>query len=486
MNFRKAALSGVKWTTFGTIGRALFQLIQISILTRFLSKEAFGLIAMTLLVVQFSNLFVDMGLSSSILHRQNATKNEYSSIYWLNIFTALLFYFILIMIAPLVAKFYNEPDLVILISIMGINLLLMAVGQQHKTIMQKEFQFKAISIIEFISFFFGLISAVILAIYDFGVFSLVYSTLFASFLSNFLFLIQNSKLNPIGFHFRFSETRSFLKIGGFTMGSTVFDFFSRETDVLIIGKLLGSENLGVYSLSKQIVLKIYSIINPVILNVLSPLLSSMQTEKYRLKISFLMIVKYLSYINVPIYLFIILLSKEILSIVYGYEYSEYYHILSFLAFAYCLTSLSNPVGSLQIATGRTDLGFKWTIFRVIITPIVIFLGALVNIEIIAAFYAFLSLILIVPLWFIQLKPMVEIKLLEYINQFYKPLIFFIIASLLFYLYDDKIKATNLVNFDSIFKVSLTYLCFFIYTYLVDKSILLQIFKVISVDNIKIE
>lgn len=63
MSLRKTAISGVKWTTVGTIGRSLFQLLQVSILTRFLPKEAFGLVAMALFVVQFSNIFVDMGMN---------------------------------------------------------------------------------------------------------------------------------------------------------------------------------------------------------------------------------------------------------------------------------------------------------------------------------------------------------------------------------------------------------------------------------------
>ena len=85
MNLREKAVSGVKWTTISILSRALFQLLQVSILTRFLAAEAFGLVAMALFVVQFSNIFVDMGLNSAILHHQFATKNEYSSIYWLNI-----------------------------------------------------------------------------------------------------------------------------------------------------------------------------------------------------------------------------------------------------------------------------------------------------------------------------------------------------------------------------------------------------------------
>ena len=479
MNLRKVALSGVKWTTVGNLGRAFFQLIQVSILARFLPKEAFGLVAMALFIVQFSNIFVDMGFTSSILHRQNATKNEYSSIYWLNIFISFILFGFLLLITPTVARFYNEPELVKIIPILGTNILFLAAGRQHRTIMQKQFQFKAISIIELVSIVFGLILAIILAIKDFGVYSLVYSTLLVSIISNFLFLILNLNLNPIRFHFRLKETKPFLKIGGFTMGSTILDFFSRETDVLIIGKMLGAESLGVYSLAKQIVLKLYSLINPIVINVLSPLLSSIQNEKDRLKTSFLKIVKYLALLNFPIYSIIIVCSKEILFFLYGSEYIEYYLVLSLLAFAYGLAALSNPVGSLHIATGRTDIGFKWTIIRVMISPLVIFVGSLISIETVAGFYALLSLLFIIPLWFVQLKPMANIKLAEYIKQFYKPLCLFLVLTLIFYFDKGNSSFTNTYIYDGIIKIIITLGAFFIFTFFTDRKDFLVAYHMIS-------
>ena len=355
----------------------------------------------------------------------------------------------------------------------------MASGRQHRTIMQKQFQFKAIAITELISILLGLIAAALLAINDFGVYSLVYSTLLASFISNGLFLIQNLRLNPIRFHFRLKETKPFLKVGGFTMGSTLLDFFSRETDILIIGKLLGAESLGVYSLAKQIVLKLYSIINPIVINVLSPLLSSIQNEKERLKTSFLKIVKYLAYINFPVYTLVLIASKEILLVVYGSEYAESYPVLSFLAFAYCLAALSNPVGSLQIATGRTDIGFKWTILRVIITPPVIFAGAFINIEAVAAFYALLSLLFIIPLWFIQLKPMANISLKEYVSQFYKPLLFFLAATFFIYFAGDKTEITNSIIVNAIFKVAVTLIAFEVFILSFDKKSILETYNLFT-------
>jgi len=438
MNLKKAAVSGIKWTTIGMIGRSLFQLLQISVLTRFLPKEAFGLVAMALFLVQFSNIFVDMGMSTAILHKQNATRREYSSIYWLNIFISVFLYVLLLLATPFAARFYEEPQLTSLIPVMGLNLLFMAVGRQHYTIMQKNFKFEAIAKTELLSFFIGLISAVLFAVNGYGVYSLVYSTLIASCISNALFFILNMRLNPISFHFKMYETKPFLKIGGFTMGSSMLDFFSREIDVLIIGKMLGAESLGVYSLAKQIVLKLFSVINPIVISVFSPLLASIQKEKERVKASYLKLIKYFAYINFPVYVFMMVSSKEFLEIIYGSTYVEAYQVLSFLAFAYCLIALSNPVGSLQIATGRTDIGFVWTIVRVLITPVFIYLGALHTIETVAAMYALLSLVFVVPLWYIQLRPMAGIGLKEYLYQFYKPLLFFLAMTLLFYLLDGEI------------------------------------------------
>ena len=431
MSLKKIAILGIKWTSLEKIGKSIFQLLQVVILTKFLNKEAFGLIAIALVVISFSNIFVDRGFTSAILHKQNATRNEYSSIYWLNIFIAIVIYLGLFFLAPFISNFYGENELLDIIPVLGLNILFVSIGRQHQTILQKNFKFKNIAIVELISVFCGLIFAVILAIQGYGVYSLVYSTLLKSAIAHILFLILNIKGNPLSFYFTFKEVKPFIKVGGFHMASSFLGFFSKEIDILIIGRLFSTEVLGVYSLSKQIVLRLYSILTPIVTNVLSPLLSSIQNEPQRLKNNYLKITKYLVYVNFPIYLLIIVSSNEILHYLYGSDYTSGTMVLSFLAISYCVSTISNPVGSLQIATGRTDIGFYWTILRIIVTPIFIYIGGLYSIDAVALVIAVLSLILIVPMWYIQLRPLANIMLLEYLRQFYKPLILFILISYMF-------------------------------------------------------
>jgi len=379
---------------------------------------------------------------------------------------------------PVVANFYNETELRVLIPILGTNLLIVATGRQHRTMMLKQFNFKAIAIIELVSYFLGLIAAVLLAINDFGVYSLVYSTLLSSFIANVLFLGVNLKLNPIRFHFQVQETKPFLKIGGFTMGSSLLDFFSRETDMLIIGKMLGAESLGVYTLSKQIVMKLYAIVNPTVINVLNPILSSMQKEKHKLKGYYLRVVNLLASINFPIYLLITILSKEILFILYGADYITGYLVLSFLAISYGTNTIGNPVGSLQIATGRTDIGFKWTIIRVMITPVIIYMAATWNINTVSAAIAFLSFAMLIPMWFIQLKPMAEITLTEYLHQFAKPYLLMLLFTGAFLTCSQYYELPFSMILNAIIKGSVTITFFFAALWLGDKNSLLQPYKLI--------
>ena len=94
--------------------------------------------------------------------------------------------------------------------------------------------------------------------------------------------------------------------------------------------------------------------------------TSKRTQKQRR--TYLLITRYLAYLNFPLYLIFAVGSYELLYLIYGPSYTSGSLLLFTLAIYYGILSITNPVGSLQIATGRTDIGFYWTMFRASITP----------------------------------------------------------------------------------------------------------------------
>ena len=444
MSFRKQIIKGMKWSTFGTIGHSVFQLLQISILTRFLPKEVFGLIALAIMVVNFTNIFVEMGFTSAIFYRQDASKKEYSSLYWLNLMISVIFYFILFLLSEPIAVFYGKVELINIIRILGLNIVLVSIGKQHKSLLMKRLEFDVVAKLDLFSYLIGLIAAILLALEGYEVYSLVYSTLLTSFIASVLLIMIRFKADPIELHFSFKDTIPFLRVGGYSLSNNILDFFSRELDIIIIGRFLGTEFLGVYSLAKQISMKAYSIMIPIIFNVFNPLLATLNKEKERMENCFLKIVYGVSNLTFPVYLCIILAASEVLTLFYGESYKEGTTTLIALAVFQACFTIVKPSGSLQIATGKTDVGLIWTIVRNVLTVLVLFITInYFQIKLIPVFLAVLSVVLVFLLWYIQIKRMSSIEFSKYFKQFiFAMLAFFVSIGFKFLFLDHLVRVDN--------------------------------------------
>ena len=427
------AVKGMTWTTISTVIRSIVSLLQVAILTRFLSKADFGLVAIATVFIGFSQIFLDLGISVGIIHKQNITRNQYSSLFWLNIISGIVITFILIAISPIVSKFYKEPSLTPILVLLSTSVFFSSIGNQHRIVQQKELRFKLISIVEILGSLLTMIIAILLCIAGKGIYSLVLSSLFNTIYTNIAFLyIGLRKDNNIYLHFNFKETFSFLKIGIFSLGTQLLDYFSREMDIIIISSTLGKDALGIYSLCKKLIMALYNAVNPILMKVMTPLLAIMQNDIKRLQRVYYDIVESLAFINFPIYCFVAIFSFVILKVIYGIEYTEGALTLSLLSLHYGYLTTGNPVGALQTALGRTDSGFYWTICRIILYAGTTYLGSFYGIE-----YNVFSLIIISLLsqplsWKITIQPLIGGRFWEFFTLSFRPYVYTIIYSIGFY------------------------------------------------------
>lgn len=415
MSLTNKVIKGVKWTTVSTIVLALTSILKISILARFLDKSDFGLMAIVSFVMGFMDLFNDMGLTSAILHKQAITKKEYASLYWLNLFVSVLMYAVVLLITPLVSRFYAQPQLEVLIPILGLNLIIAGIGRQFKVMEQKTLSFKLISIVDTISYAGSLFVAVILAIKGYGVYSLVYSSIVQFVLSYTVFFGRGLYKYGLLLHFKYKETKPFLRIGIYQVGGQIANYINRDLDILLVGKLFSSEILGGYSLAKQLVFRPAQIINPIVVNVASPALAKFQTNIETLKSNYLKLIKIVSAVNIPVYLFLILFAPYIISIMYGDGYNFIVIIVRILSIYMILRSLGNPIGSLVIATGRTDLEFAWNIITLLVMPICIYIGSYNGITGVAFGITIGMIVLFYPSWKLLINKMTGSSFTEYLK-----------------------------------------------------------------------
>jgi O-antigen/teichoic acid export membrane protein len=415
MSIGKKTIEGVKWASLAKFTNIGVGILRISILARFLNKEDFGLIGLVYIVIGFAELFMDMGLSTAILHKQNISQKEYSSLYWLNFLISIFLFLIIFLVTPFFAAFYKQPQLNDLIPFVSINIILSSIGRQFSTVFQKELNFYTLSIVEIIAAILSMILAVVLAMLNFGVYALAYSTMMQFAVLNLLYLILGYKNHPIKLHFSLKETYPFLKIGSYQVGGQMINFFSKELDVFIIGKMLGMGPLGSYNLAKQLAVKPTMFINPIITEVASPLLAAMQNDKEKLKENYVKLIKMTSILTFNIFLVIFILSDVIIYVLYGTKYPECVLLLRLFCVYMYLRGIHNPIGSLLIATGRTDLDLIWQILYLTATVIFLFLGSFFGINGILISFIFLILFMAVPAWYIFYKNLIDLSLKDYLK-----------------------------------------------------------------------
>lgn len=363
MTLKNNAISGVKWTTISMVVVTILQLLQLSILARYLAPADFGLMAILMVVIGFSQAFMDMGVSNAIIHRQQISNSQLSSLYWLNIISGTLLAIIVIILAPLIASFYEEERLIKLLMILSSVFIIVALGNQYRILCQKKLLFNLMAKIEMFTAFLSFIVAVYSAYSGWGIYALVFAMLTQALVSSILFLYVGLKNHHVPtFTYKHSELKGFYSFGLFQMGEKSVNYISANVDKLLIGKVIGFQAVGFYNMAWQLIIFPLAKINPVVNKVAFPIYAKVQSDHIALNRYYSLSVKMLSLLTVPILAFLSFFSGDVVLIVFGEGWEQTAILVTVLAFVGIGKALGNPGGALILALGRADVGFWWNVF----------------------------------------------------------------------------------------------------------------------------
>jgi O-antigen/teichoic acid export membrane protein len=482
MTLKDKTIKGVKWTTFGSVFNAILQIVQLAILARLLNPTDFGLMAIVMVVIGFSSMFIDMGISNAIIYKQNVSENQLTTLYWLNIVVGVFLFLIILIIAPFIAVFYESSQLNYLIKLVGVTFIIQPFGQQFMILLQKELNFSLITIIQTTSRFFSFLVTIIMAYYELGVFSLAYGVIIYAILSTILLMYYGKNIYKPKLYFNKLDIQDFLSFGIYQMAEKAMNYFGTQFDTILIGRLLGIEVLGVYNLAKNLASKPTTIINPVITKVTFPVMSKISEDTKKLREVYLKTINYLTLLNTPIYLLITLLAQPIVVLMFGNVWVEAIPLVQILAIGFLLKSIGNPAGSLLLSKGKANIAFYWNLITFVLYPIFILYGSNYGINGIAISFVFLHLLFIYPNWKFIVYRICQPSLSLYFGSF---LSYFVIGTICFIL---GYTILNLFDSDTYFIFTIVVLIYsilyFTLIYIFKRNIIINILDLISTKSIK--
>lgn len=426
-------ISGIGWTTISTITNGLVQILRLSILSRYLTKEDFGLVAILTLILGLTQVFSDMGFSAAIMSQKKIEKSNFLSLYWLQFGVFVLMMLAISLCSPIIANYYDSPVLLILVPIMMSELIFVSLGKLYDTVLQKNMEFRTIAIRNIVTASLSLIIAVILAMQGYGVYSLVVSTVLQTAMVNVWNLKTGQKHYKLSFQkIKFKEAKNLMKVGYYQMGSQIVDYFASKLDIIIISSTLGVGALGIYNLSKELVLKFVIVVNTISNKVMLPVFTNFQDDVNELKRVFVLCLKGTFLFNAPIVGFVVLFCNYIVLIFYGKTFSEAIPIVQILAVWSLFVVIGQPNSLLAIATKKTNLSFWYTITRLVIMYIFLALFGRISLLASAVTVTAVYIIMFFVSWFMYVRKCISLSLMEYIRIFKKS--FIVIASLVLFLF----------------------------------------------------
>lgn len=427
------ALRAMQWTTVSNVLRSALQLIQLVVLTRLLSPQDYGLMALVLMVIGFAALFSDIGLSTAFVQRQNISEPERSSLYWLSVAVGVVLMLIVAISSPLIAILLNEPRLIPLLILVSTNFLVVALGQQLRMNSEKSLSFKPIALIEIASSISGFIVAVIAAWMSLGVYALVVAAMVSTWLTMLLNWVVLAKGWRPMLHFCWRDVRWFMHFGGGMVIVNVINHVNSNIDLILGGRLLGASQLGIYSVPRNLILQIQFMVNPIFTRVGFPVMASIQNDKRLVKDIYLKIMRLTATVNAPIYVAIALFASEIVHMMLGEQFHDAVPLLRVFALWGLLRSFANPIGAMLFALGRVRLSVWWNAGLMFCIPPALWLGSHYGSIGMAWAMTIMMAILFVPAWALLVRPTCGAGFYIYAKQVIVPSLFAVTAGALAWL-----------------------------------------------------
>ncbi|MCH8034825.1 MAG: lipopolysaccharide biosynthesis protein [Bacteroidetes bacterium] len=323
MKLKHKIFGGVVWNSFGLIIDNGLSIIVKLILARLLLPEEFGIIGFAVVFTGMIRVLSDMGMSAALIQRKDEELKpiDYDTAFWAGIVWGLfLATIITFVVTPIAASFFNEPLLKTIIPVLSISFLLKPLATVHIVNITREMDFKRIVLPRNISRIIAAIIAIIMALMGYGVWSLVFQRV----LTNLFLAVIYPFVCDWRPKIRFSliSFRKIFSFGVYTTGTGVFNYLTGNIDYLLIGKMLGAQQLGVYSLAYNLTYVVRGQIMGVINRVLYPVYSKIQDDANTIKRYYFKVIKYNCIVIYPMMVGLILLAEPLVLIGLGERWGE--------------------------------------------------------------------------------------------------------------------------------------------------------------------
>ena len=358
-SLKAQVLAAVKWTVLGRLATQLGSWVITILVMRHLVPDDYGLIAMA---AMFSGLFAvvaEVGMGSSVIQSKDVSPRQMRQVFAVVLLSNLgIFVVLAAVVAPLAAWFFDEPRLTSVIRIVALAFVPAAFAVLPNALLDREMAFRGRAAIDFVAQLSGAILTLVLAYAGYGAWSLAWGPVLGA-------LLRTAGLNWLKPYwvpplFDLTGSGHLLRFGGNVAANRLVYYLYSQADSLIVGKLLGSHLLGLYSVAMNLASMPASRIATTLDQVAFPALSKVKRDGGDAKHYILMTVSGISIIAFPVLWGMSSVAPEIVNVLLGEKWQAATTSLALLALIMPLRILGPIFHAGLQSIGHADVSFRNT------------------------------------------------------------------------------------------------------------------------------
>lgn len=397
----------VFWVFLLRVSARGLQILRVIVVAKILAPKDFGLFGIVLLSVSMLEAVTQSGFNVALIQKNKDIRDDLDTVWVVQIIRGIFLTIFLFLSAPVISAFFNRSDSTFLIQMTALILLVQGFKNIGIVYFIKELDFK----MAYIYRISGIISSLIVTI----IFALILKNVWAFFLGQIVgditLVIFSYITHPYRPRFRFEPQRAkaMYSFGRWIMVRNILQYFNNHGDDILLGKILGTNALGLYQVAYRMSDKFLFEIRNISTQVALPVYSMLQQDMIRLRRAYLESFKLSLFLSVWIAGGLFILAPEFVSVVMGSKWQPMVPVLRILAAAGLLNSLRPLIGPLLVSIGRPDVTAKIVFIRFLVIASAIYpLTLYYGIEG-TAMTILISLMIILPLLYHQVKKIVGME-----------------------------------------------------------------------------
>lgn len=331
------------------------------ILARIVSPSSYGLIVMIQVFISFSQIFIDGGFANALIQKKDRTDIDYYTAFIFNMAVAVGIYIIMYVTAPLIADFYEEPQLIRITRIVSLNLILSSLSIVQRTRLTINLDFKTQTKAGLLAVIISGIVGVVCAYSGMEVWALVIQGLLCQAITSGA-LMYYSRWAP-KMRFSGSSFKGLFSYGSRLLANNLLTSLYLNIYNLVIGKKYTSEDLAFYN--RAYTLSLFPSVNlaEILNRVIFPILTSVQDDREKLKENYFRYLHLSNYIILPIMCIILVLAHPLIEVVLTDKWLPMVPFLQIFCINFMFYPLMLQAGNPVAAIGHVGILLKFQFLK---------------------------------------------------------------------------------------------------------------------------